>query len=186
MLIAPHGADMARETNSFRAMWVITGIMVAVAMASFMWSGLGFRALFQQVQDSQDGELEEPTLQDYDAVESLEIANGTIVVTTDSNPKFASSGTVGRYEVTHLEIVREDGYVNERVEWTDGVRIYRFNTSNGVDGNYTLSLVKHFPEDPGLFGSPERYEKQHVEFSVDNGELTVTSVPWAAKYDDSR
>lgn len=156
---------------------IVGVVMVTMFLMVFiaLWQGLGMGAVLTEVADP--GGLEDSTLEDYDAVESLVVSNDTVVVELAPDPRFSSAGDWGDAKITHLRLVSADGDISNRVEVPRGQQVFRFTPADGVNGNYTLSLIHHVPEDPGLSGHAAYDEEQVIEFRVVNGDLRVTSVP---------
>lgn len=159
-----------------------TVALSALALTLMLASALGVFTMAETLYT--DDVNEEPTLEDYNAVEAIEAGNGTVTVRTSERPRLADAASLGRVEITHLQLAREDGAVRERLEFTPGVRAYRWQAPDDASGNYTLTLIDRYPADPGIFGHPGGENTQTVTFRVENGTVTNVTVPFAAHFDD--
>lgn len=121
------------------------------------------------------------TLDQYDAVNSIEYENESVMLHLSEDPQLEADGFRGN-DVTEIQLTRADGNVSERIEHQTGVQQYEFSVPADADGAYTLTLLNYHPTDPGLFGSPERYDKQSFTFEIRNGEMANLTVPTEAKY----
>lgn len=122
------------------------------------------------------------TLNDYNAIEAIHADNGTVSVVLADDPTLAATAPINRDRITHIELGRADGAVQERRNVIDGVRTFEWETSNGSDGEYTVTLVEHVPQDPGISGSPEREDTNTVTFRVVNGNVRDIEVPYSATH----
>lgn len=141
-----------------------------------VWSGLGMGALLSEMQS--DDPLTYSTLAEYDAVEDLSTEDGNVPVLLSSDPRFSSAGEWGDREIDHVQLVSKDGDISTRKEVHNGQQEFVFSPSDGADGSYTLNLIAVRPENPSLFGHPRKEYEQEVEFTINNGELNVTDVPY--------
>lgn len=163
-----------------KMLYIAAPIMIMFSLAS----ALGFFAVFGTAMDVADGDVAEPALEDYEPVQELRVENGTVVAVLEEKPRFESAGSVGEQKVTHLQLTRERGGVGGTQNVTIGQTTYRFELPDDPAGNYTLALKHQEPADPGLFGHGPRTSNQVIKFQIGpEGELTVTEVPYEARYD---
>lgn len=172
---------MSHASPFSRGIRVLTFVFILFAIIStgFFLSPFDYFWNYQQ-----QGPPPEPTLSDYDAVTSIELAGDQSVrVVLSDDPRFATIGSMGDYKVTHLALTSADGTVNKRAELTPGQKAAIFDITG--TGKYTLALIHHEPANPGLFGSSEWEDSQLVKFRVTEMTVLVTGVPDEASNWDS-
>lgn len=160
----------------------IVVILFALMITLSIFTLTGLDSIFFLSLNGATGNSAPATLDDYAAIDSIEFENETVVIQLTENPQLEANGIRGN-DITHVQLTRSDGAIQERVSREDGVLLYEFTTPTPPDGNYTLTLLNYHPQDPGLFGEPERYDRQHIEFRVENGTITNITVPQIAKHE---
>lgn len=159
----------------------VLGVLFVLVIAMAFITLTGFDTLLAYSFNQAQGNTTPATLDQYDAVNSIEYENESVMLHLSEDPQLEADGFRGN-DVTEIQLTRADGNVSERVEHQTGVQQYEFSVPADADGKYTLTLLNYHPTDPGLFGSPERYDKQSFTFEIRNGEMTNLTVPTEAKY----
>ena len=155
-------------------------VMFMFLVTSFLWTTVGFGEILTTSYDETTSS-ENLTIDDYKPIETIELKENTITVNTTEYRTLQQVGTNG--DITHLELVRSDGKVNSRLEYDSNIRNYGFEVPNETKGEYTLSVINYQPPNPGLFGSSEKEYEQEVKFTVTNGTINITKVPFGANFE---